>query len=445
MKRMLSILSIGLWVWSNAGVASEVGENAPSPSVRFQPKTRAVGDVMPFYHNGEYHVFYLLNASGNADINWEHAVSRDLVHWKNLPPAILCDPKDKTGPEGGCMFTGSIIEHQGVFHAYYTSWNPNNPVGREFICHATSKDLVSWTKHPEDMFGPDGIHYANHHDRDFRDPCVVWDEEQNRYEMFINANQPGKPGFVFGVLTSRDLKHWEQHPAIENIPGDECPDFFKSGKTYYLHGCNFYAFATNRNGPWKYPSYNRLDRRMAAKRVFDGKRNVWFGGWLAGPMSIPREVYEGPNGLLYMKPVEEVVSAFSSVQLSVSNLILTQGTTWKKKVPQDYLLTATVDLSRSQDLGFLIRGNGTKDACRILLSSEKKVLMTGNETSWESRPLPIDFARPVEVQAFVLGSVAEVFVNSEFAATFFINPAGGTLAIEPRGNVLIKNLCVRTL
>ena len=62
-----------------AAVVPLHAETTPSASIRFTPPTRAVGDVMPFYHAGEYHVFYLLNASGNDDINWEHAVSRDLV------------------------------------------------------------------------------------------------------------------------------------------------------------------------------------------------------------------------------------------------------------------------------------------------------------------------------------------------------------------------------
>jgi len=47
---------------------------------------------------------------------------------------------------------------------------------------------------------------------------------------------------------------------------------------------------------------------MTAKRVFDGKRHVWFGGWLSGPMSIPREVYEGPD---IVPPVRQISIAGS--------------------------------------------------------------------------------------------------------------------------------------
>ena len=56
--------------------------------IHFMPAKRAVGDVMPFYWKGEYHLFYLTNPTGNIDVNWEHAVSKDLVNWKELPPTL---------------------------------------------------------------------------------------------------------------------------------------------------------------------------------------------------------------------------------------------------------------------------------------------------------------------------------------------------------------------
>lgn len=323
-RKLLEALGVSAGAATLPACVAKVDHLAPTSShkVRFSPSERAVGDVMPFYHNGEYHVFYLLNAAGNNDVDWEHVVSTDLVHWKRLPSAIRRDPADPTGPEGGCMFTGSIILHEGTFHAFYTGWNPENLMGREFICHATSTDLCIWTKHPGDMIAPDGIHYADNRARDFCDPCVVWDGQAHQFKMYILANRPGNSDWVFGVLTSDDLKTWQQQPAIEEIPGDECPDFFKSGNTYYMHGCDVYAFSENKDGPWRYPSQNKVERRMAAKRVFDGKRHVWFGGWLGGPISIPREVYEGPRGALFMKPVEEIVNAFSADYLTATDLTL---------------------------------------------------------------------------------------------------------------------------
>jgi len=407
-------------------------------------KRRKVGDVMPFYHQGQYHVFYLLNNSGNSNIDWEHAVSTDLVNWQNLPAAIVHDPRDVTGPEGGCMFTGSIIEKDGLFHAFYTNWNPRNPKGREFISHATSKDLIAWTKHPRDMIAPDGIRYANHQRRDFRDPHVVWDEQAKEYVMYVKGNyinndKAAKGPFGTGVLKSKDLKTWRQCAALEGIGSDECPDFFKSGETYYLHGCNVYAHAKSKAGPWRYAALRRVDVRMAAKRVFDGKRHVWFGGWLNGPMSVAREVYEGPNGLLFIKPVPEVINAFDRTHAAISGRQLPANTPLAVDVPDDYLLDAIVEMKHGGQLTVTMRG---RSHVQLIATPEKKQMhMKGFRTT--SLPT-VDPTEPIKIQAIVLRGVIEFFVNDKFAASRSRVPASGAFTLTCEKPITIRELKIKT-
>jgi hypothetical protein len=100
--------------------------------------------------------------------------------------------------------------------------------------------------------------------------------------MHFNGNVPGKQGFRFGLMTSKDLVTWQQQNPVEGVPGDECPDYFKIGDTHYIHSCKVYCYSDRLEGPYKYPELTReidIPCIIAAKRVWDGKRHVWFGGW----------------------------------------------------------------------------------------------------------------------------------------------------------------------
>ncbi len=426
--------------------ATEGSANEPSvrSNVHFMPSRRAVGDVMPFYWNGEYHVFYLMNPTGNYDVNWEHIVSSDLVHWKELPPALRFDPKDPTGPEGSCMFTGDIVEKDGVFHAWYTSWNPRNPEGREFLSHATSRDLINWTKHPEHMIAPDGVHYANHRYRDFRDPEIFWNPEREEYWMIIFANVPNEWGGRYGLLTSSDLISWKQEAPIEGVPGGETPNYLKIEDTHYIISNDYgYSYAENVSGPFKRPklwntiTVSELDTSgQAAKTVWDGKRHVWFGGWTGRSMPIPREVYAGPEGLLYMKPVAEVIAYFNETALDLTE----EPSETVVDVPLAYMVDCQIKMDPASR--FTISFDGKYHMS--LLPSQALLSVTGLDIG---RPCPMDTSRPVKIQVFVDETLIECFVNDQFAQSCIVNkwePMEGTLGFSTeRGTVEVLKFRVK--
>ncbi len=470
MKRYLLITVL---VCTGLGLTATIGSAADKPAaagpksparyrspIHFKPKLptkKTVGDVMPFYWKGEYHVFYLTNPMGNHDVNWEHCSSTDLVNWKEYPPALKPDHKNPTGPEGGCMFTGCVVEAGGVFHAWYTSWNPKNPKGREFVSHATSKDLITWTKHPEHMIAPDGIHYANHRMRDFRDPQIFWNDQKKEYWMHLLANE-AKPergrGRRFGLLTSKDLIKWTQKPSVklaDGVGGDECPDYFKIGDTHYIHSCRLYYYSDNINGPYKHPKLMRdLDRPAinAAKRVWDGKRHVWFGGWSGGVMPTPREVYAGPGGLLYMKPVDEVLNVFKHTVLDLAKKPkLTQaGSPALFDVPDNYMLDCRVKLTPDSRFTIAMRRQDAGAAYRLTLLPGKGQLSLVGPSIKRTRPCPVDTSKPVKIQVFVQGGLIECFINDQFAQTCRASRyTGGKLALSFKGGkVEVVKLLVKT-
>ena len=95
------------------------------------------------FWEGRWHLFY--QAGGNGCIHWGHAVSDDMLHWRDLPHAIY------PGPEPFCFSGGTCVDEDNhrVIAAYYGYSGYDLETGYKYgIMIATSSDplLLNWTK-----------------------------------------------------------------------------------------------------------------------------------------------------------------------------------------------------------------------------------------------------------------------------------------------------------
>ena len=176
------------------------------------------------YKDGEYHLYFQYNPYGSkwGNMHWGHSVSRDLVHWDHLDPAIARDPM-------GHIFSGSTIVDtrnsagfgKNAIIAYYTSHSMRNGKQVQVQCMAYSKDngrtFIKYKGNP--VVTPfDGL-------ENFRDPKIFWYEPTKSWYMIVSADKNMR------FYQSKNLKKWtyvsQWGEGFGAQPNQfECPDFF---------------------------------------------------------------------------------------------------------------------------------------------------------------------------------------------------------------------------
>ncbi len=169
------------------------------------------------FFNGEYHLFYQHNPYGWdwGNMHWGHAVSPDLVHWREIGDALA---PDELGP----MFSGSAVVdwqntsglgqpgHPAQVLVYAAAGNP------AVQCIASSTDGRHYTK----FVGNPVVRQITSGNRD---PKVFWHEPTKKWIMALYVETNGVHTIQF--LSSPNLKDWSMMSRTEGF--FECPDFFE--------------------------------------------------------------------------------------------------------------------------------------------------------------------------------------------------------------------------
>lgn len=175
----------------------------------------------PFYYDGYYHIFHQANIHAPIfnHLQWAHLVSRDMVHWEDMPLALETE-KSGIDPDG-CWSGSALVDKEGIPRIFYTAGNhkelPNQGVALASAFDRTDKRLPAWEKHPELVVSQD-IGFIG----EFRDP-FVW-EEEGIYYMLVGTGDSENGGGNAAVYRSENLVDWESHGFVTEYDFERNPE-----------------------------------------------------------------------------------------------------------------------------------------------------------------------------------------------------------------------------
>ncbi len=196
------------------------------PQFHFSPERNWMNDPNGMvYFEGEYHLFYQHDRYDEVftNMSWGHAISKDLIHWKEYPKALVPD-----GDGLGLIFSGSIVvdKHdsagfgKNAFVAIYTGTHPRQ---QQCIAYSTDKGRT-WTKYKHNPVIRNEV--DDDIPDDFRDPKVVWHEPTKKWIMSLAVKDHVE------FWSSTNLRQWSRESEFGKTFGShsgvwECPDLFE--------------------------------------------------------------------------------------------------------------------------------------------------------------------------------------------------------------------------
>jgi fructan beta-fructosidase len=229
----LVVMTVACSEKKHSAKSTQVGYNETHrPQFHFSPPKNWMNDPNGMvFLNGEYHLFYQHYPEDKVwgPMHWGHAVSKDLIHWANLPIALYPDSI-------GLIFSGSAVYDKQNTSGLGTTDKP--PLVAIFTYHSMEKEKAGRSDYQTQGIaysvddGRTWKKYANNPvvknpgERNFRDPKVFWHEGTRQWIMILAA---GDHTELWGAP---DLKLWKKLSDFGQTLGAhggvwECPDLFQ--------------------------------------------------------------------------------------------------------------------------------------------------------------------------------------------------------------------------
>lgn len=217
--------------------AAQLYKESERPAFHFTVKSGWNNDANgPIYYNGKYRLFWQSFPYGTKSdagfMQWDYAVSGDLVHWREMPTALLPD-------KIGAVWSGtSLIDRENVagfgknaLVIFYTAFDRRTKKQVQCIAYSTDSG-ASFHRYAGNPVLNTGTEVGS---TDTRDPKVFWYEPGKHWVMVLFE----KDGMSF--FRSSNLKKWTRTSHVAGL--FECPDLFElpvdgdsSHRKWVLHG-----------------------------------------------------------------------------------------------------------------------------------------------------------------------------------------------------------------
>jgi beta-fructofuranosidase len=205
---------------------------------------------------GLYHLFYQFRGDGEDRVHWGHAVSEDLVRWKDLPIALYPDQEHD-------VFSGqTLVEDDRVIAAYHGTQAGNA------IATASDYLLIDWKKNPNNPVIPI-VPFDEETGAPYRvfDPCI-WKEDDGYYALsgtFKNGERSIDCEGVDHLFHSTDLTNWEYLGELISAnrisePGEDyaVPNFWPIGNGKHM----LLFFSHKRGGQYFVGDYDQANHKF---------------------------------------------------------------------------------------------------------------------------------------------------------------------------------------
>lgn len=418
------------------------------------------GDIMPFFDNGKFHIYFLHDAQNKPAGKGFHDIheyeTNDLANFSYKGQMI---PYGNTSEPDFAVGTGSVVKVGNIYYFYYTGHNETSPFiqnnPRESVLCATSNDLKNWTKIPNfKITAPEG-----YYDYDFRDPHVFYNEKDGNYNMIVSTQTNSSRKAVLLAFTSADPStgNWKVKGPIytttpqENYLMMECADIFQMGNYWYLvfsenwgnSKGTHYKMASSIDGPWTTPEQDMFDGEYfyAAKTASDGSKRYVFG-WTArkspendggnkewGGNMVIHEINQNPDGTLTFQAPQAVKSIFT--KQTALELVDKSGTVTEnndnyqldgnaivsfKSAGKKARVNATISLGNATaSAGFKFDTNDTGNFYKIVLEPSNNRIAGYNSANQLVTQIPFKIETGVsyEVEIISDGSITTFYIGGK--------------------------------